>query len=147
MPELCPICGVGITGKTPVLCPECAHLLRWVRGYFAGFVRDPGQITPETTFIELGVNSLDYMNWILEAKEKLGIVISNEDAESIRTLGQFLRYLRARGASWPADSEIRLEQNGGFFRNSVWVRLDHNKPPSQSGEPLLPPVYNGSGAR
>ena len=139
--EPCPICGIGITGKAPALCPECAHLLRWVRGYFVGFVHDPVlQITPETTFNELGVESLDSMNWILEAEEKLGVAISDEDAESIRTVGQFVRYLRVRGASWPPDSELRLEPKGGFFRNYVWIRVDRDKPRSKSGKPISPPA-------
>jgi hypothetical protein len=71
MPERCPVCGVGITGNAPVLCPECAHLLRWVQGYFAGVLDPVLQITTETTFNELGVESLDYMNWILEAEERV----------------------------------------------------------------------------
>ncbi len=140
MREPCPICGIGITGKAPVLCPECAHLLRWVRSYFADLLDPILQITPETTFNELAIESLDYMNWILEAEEKLGIAISDQDAESIQTVGQFVRYLRARGASWPPDSELRLEQKGGFFRDTVWVRVDHDKPQSQSGKPIPPPA-------
>lgn len=144
MPERCMICGVGIAPKAPDLCPACAHLLRWVRAYFVGFLLDPGQITPETKFNELGVDSLDYMNWIAEAEEKLGIAISNKDAERIHTVGQFVRYLRARGASWPPDAELRLEQKGGCFRDYLWVRVDHGKAPSQSGKaPLLGELTSG----
>jgi acyl carrier protein len=143
MPESCRICGVGGPGKDPVLCPECAHLLRWVRAYFVGFLLDLGQITTETKFSELGVDSLDYMNWVLEAEEKLGVDIADEDAESIHTVGQFLRYLRARGASWPPDSDLRLARKGGCFRNYVWERVDHRQPPSQSGKPLLGELTSG----
>jgi acyl carrier protein len=42
------------------------------------------------------------MSWLLEAEQKLGIDIPDKDAEKLRTVGQFVRYLRARGASYPS---------------------------------------------
>src|SRR3954468_14519114 len=104
----CPICESAVAGEASRVvddgCGECAHLLRWFRGYFS---HDPtfGEtwwITPQTTFVELGVESLDWMCWLLEAEEKLGIDIPDQDFEKLYTVGQFVRYLRARGASWPS---------------------------------------------
>jgi acyl carrier protein len=57
------------------------------------------QIAPETTFIDLGADSLDWMDWLLEAEDKLGTTIPDRDAEGLHTVGQFLRYLRIRGAA------------------------------------------------
>ena len=87
-------------GKEIACCTECAQLLRWFHGYFA---HDPSLgvtwwITPATSFKELGVESLDWMCWLLEAEEKLGIDIPEKDAVKLRTVGEFLGYLRARGA-------------------------------------------------
>jgi acyl carrier protein len=139
MAASCSICEVGVAEKDPALCPECAHLLRWVRGYFVGFLLDPVvQISPETTFNELGVDSLDYMNWIREAEEKLRVAIADEDAERIQTVGQFVRYLRARGASWPPDSDLHLVQKGGCFRDYVWVKVDSDRALSPSRKSWLP---------
>jgi hypothetical protein len=60
------------------------------------------------------------MNWLMEAEEKLGVAIPDDDASELRTVGQFLRYLREHGASWPPDSEIRLVQEGGCWRRYRW---------------------------
>lgn len=77
-----------------------------------------------------GVESLDWMNWIVEAEEKLGIAIPDEDVEALSTVGQFLRYLRARNASWASNDDIRLAQKGGCFHAYAWenVRADRPSP-------------------
>ena len=123
-PRACQICGDVAPGEAVAHCPECAHLLRWVRGYFAHVPGLETHIRPETTFRDLGADSLDWMDWLVEAEGKLGIKIPDEDAGELNTVGEFLRYLRARGASWPSDYDIRLRQKGGCFRNYVWVK-DH----------------------
>jgi acyl carrier protein len=107
-PTACPICE-AIASENPepradACCDECTHLLRWFRSYFD---QDPRLdvtwwIRPETTFHDLRVESLDWMSWLLEAEQKPGIDIPDKDAEKLRTVGQFVQYLRARGASWPS---------------------------------------------
>jgi acyl carrier protein len=107
MADVCSICG-NTTGG-PDLCGPCAGLLRWIRGYFAHIPDLPPKITPETRFVEdLGVDSLDWMCWPLEAEEKLGVVIADWQAERIETVGQFIRALRDAGARWPDDADVRL---------------------------------------
>src|SRR4051812_47738253 len=105
MSRACLICRAGGYADVDVVpglyCPECPQLLRWFRSYFAhdrGL--DLGRITPAMTFQELGVESLDYMNWLLEAEDKFGVTIPSGDADRIMTVGQFLGFLRARGATW-----------------------------------------------
>jgi hypothetical protein len=72
MPEPCSIRGGVVTGDS-AHCPECAGLLRWVRGYFANVPGLAAQIIPETTFLDLGADCLDWMDWLFEAKNKPGI--------------------------------------------------------------------------
>lgn len=124
-------------GKEIACCTECAQLLRWFHGYFA---HDPSLgvtwwITPATSFKELGVESLDWMCWLLEAEEKLGIDIPEKDAVKLRTVGEFLGYLRARGASWPHDYEIRLIQKGSCIplRGYVWAKVHRHKKRPEPG--------------
>ena len=122
MPEKCSICGdVVADGTSP--CQEYAELPRWVRGYFAHVCGLDVQITPQTTFGDLGADSLDWMNWLLEAEEKLGVAIPDRDAERLQTVGQFIQYLRARGASWAPDDDIRLKKKGGCFRSYAWEKV------------------------
>lgn len=122
MPEQCAICGEPVAAGDTA-CPECGGLLRWVRGYFSHVPGLEGRITPETTFNDLGADSLDWMDWLVEAQEKLGIEIPEKDAEELRTVGQFVRYLHARSASWSSGDDLRLKQKGGCFRRYIWERV------------------------
>ena len=134
MSGLCQICGSPLAGDV-ALCPKCADLLGWVRSYFAHVPGLETHIKPHTTFKDLGADSLDWMNWLVEAEEKLGIVIPDRDAEKLNTVGQFLSYLRAKGASWARDDYIRLKRNGGCFRNYAWekIKLDRMQSPPSPG--------------
>jgi hypothetical protein len=76
---------------------------------------------PETRFVEdLGVESLDWMCWPLEAKEKLGVALGDEQLERIRTVGPFIRALRDAGAEWPEDSDVRLCPRRGWWSPYHW---------------------------
>jgi acyl carrier protein len=141
MSMACPICDAATSGDTGVAaavsCPECAQLLRWFRSYFAHEPRSVLEwITPERRFTEFGVDSLDYMNWVLEAEEKLGVTLSDEEADRILTVGQFLRALRARGAAWPPDCDLLLLHKADClrFREYAWVKV-------QRGDDLTVGVY------
>jgi acyl carrier protein len=123
----CQICDAQLCFEVQgghAICPNCQDLLRWFRGYFSHerFL-DQEKITPETSFIELGTDSLDYMNWLVEADEKLGIQISDREAERFITVGQFLRHLRDHGAEWPSDCEIRLVKKGSCFSRFRWIKV------------------------
>jgi acyl carrier protein len=126
MPESCSTCGEVVADRNG-LCRECALLLRWVRGYFGHVSGLDKQITPQTTFNDLGTDSLDWMNWLVEAEEKLGIAIPDLEAERTQTVGQFIQCLRARGASWAPDDDIRLKTKGGCFRNYAWEKVRVNR--------------------
>lgn len=135
MPASCSICGADTIG--PDLCGACAGLLRWVRGDFAHDPGLPARIAPETRFVEdLGVESLDWMCWPLEASEKLGVVLDGEQLELIRTVGQFIGALREAGAVWPEDSDVRLRPRRGWWSPYRWEVVETVGGQPSGGEPV-----------
>ncbi len=55
---------------------------------------DASLITPDATFIEdLNIDSLDLVELILALEEEFGIVISEEDAENLTTVGDVVNYV------------------------------------------------------
>ena len=57
---------------------------------------DPGEITPETTFIEdLGADSLDVFQIIMDLEDAFDIKIPQEEAEKITTVGEAAELSRA----------------------------------------------------
>ena len=57
-------------------------------------VQEIEKTTTETKFHDLSVDSLDYVEWVIEAEEQFGVVIPDADAEWFRTVGGFLGYIR-----------------------------------------------------
>ena len=58
------------------------------------------KLTPEASFIEdLGVDSLDIVELVMELEEEFEIEIPDEDAEKLRTVGDAVAYLEAKVAS------------------------------------------------
>jgi acyl carrier protein len=47
-----------------------------------------GSITPDSSFKDLGADSLDIVEIIMSFEETFGIEIKDEDAENIKTVGQ-----------------------------------------------------------
>lgn len=57
---------------------------------------DPKEITPDTTFIEdLGADSLDVFQIIMDLEDAFDIKIPQEEAEKITTVGQAAELIRA----------------------------------------------------
>ena len=55
---------------------------------------DPETITPETNLIDdIGADSLDIVELIMELEDEFGIKISDEDAVKLDTVGRICDYL------------------------------------------------------
>lgn len=53
------------------------------------------EVTMESSFIEdLGADSLDIVELVMALEEEFDIVIPDEDAEKIRTVGEAVRYIQ-----------------------------------------------------
>lgn len=52
------------------------------------------QVQPETSFVnDLGADSLDTVELVMELEEEFDITIPDEDAEQIQTVGQAIKYI------------------------------------------------------
>ena len=113
-------------------CRPCAGLLRWIRDYFRDAAYPIDLVAPTAgLFDELDLHSLDYMDWLLEAEDKLDIDIGDHQAARIETVGQFVRMLKEAGARWPDHREVREVTTGrwGPFRITGWEAVDRPRPP------------------
>ena len=58
---------------------------------------EEGEITEEASFQEdLDADSLDLVELIMELEDQFGVKISDEDAQSIQTVGQAVDYIQKR---------------------------------------------------
>ncbi len=70
-----------------------------VRDKVVGIIReqlgqDKDTITDETHFInDLGADSLDTVELVMELEDEFGINISDEEAEKIQTVGDAVKYI------------------------------------------------------
>ena len=61
---------------------------------------DPDKVTSEARFREdLGADSLDLVELIMEFEEQFGATIPDEDAQKIMTVGQVVDYVEQRMAA------------------------------------------------
>ncbi|MCX7984797.1 MAG: acyl carrier protein [Bacteroidetes bacterium] len=59
---------------------------------------DPAQVTPEASFTnDLGADSLDTVELVMEFEKAFNIQIPDEDAEKISTVGDVIKYLKDKG--------------------------------------------------
>ena len=57
---------------------------------------DKAQVTRETSFVnDLGADSLDTVELVMEFEDEFDISIPDEDAEKIQTVGQAIDYVEA----------------------------------------------------
>jgi acyl carrier protein len=54
---------------------------------------DTAEITKESTFADLGADSLDIVELIMALEEEFGVEIPDEDAEKIKTVGDAVKYI------------------------------------------------------
>ena len=57
----------------------------------------PDKVTPETSFInDLGADSLDTVELVMELEDEFEISIPDEDAEKIQTVGNAIDYITSK---------------------------------------------------
>ena len=100
LPNRCPVCGKPVVmepslqGDGP--CPHCGHLLWWFNRQLTDRFEVNSPITPKTSFVaDLGADSLDVVELIMELEEEFDIAIPDEVAEKIQTVGDAIRYIQA----------------------------------------------------
>jgi len=60
---------------------------------------DDGQITPEASFTnDLGADSLDTVELVMEFEKAFNLQIPDEDAEKISTVGDAVKYIKSKSA-------------------------------------------------
>jgi acyl carrier protein len=60
---------------------------------------DDGQITPEASFTnDLGADSLDTVELVMEFEKAFNLQIPDEDAEKIATVGDAIKYIQSKSA-------------------------------------------------
>ncbi len=61
---------------------------------------DDGQITPEASFTnDLGADSLDTVELVMEFEKAFNMQIPDEDAEKITTVGDAIKYIKSKAAA------------------------------------------------
>lgn len=60
---------------------------------------DDGQVTPEASFTnDLGADSLDTVELVMEFEKAFNLQIPDEDAEKISTVGDAIKYIQSKTA-------------------------------------------------
>lgn len=55
---------------------------------------DPSEITDETTFESLGIDSLDTVEMVMEMEEELGIELELD--EKVETIGEMVKFVESK---------------------------------------------------
>jgi acyl carrier protein len=55
------------------------------------------EITPEANFVkDLGIDSLDYAELVMDFEQTFDIKIPDDDAEKMQTIGQAVKYIESK---------------------------------------------------
>lgn len=57
---------------------------------------DENSITETTTIEDLGVDSLDLVETIMNIEEEFGIEVDDNDVENLKTIGDFIKYINSK---------------------------------------------------
>jgi len=107
MPSECPLCGAqtNIEFSDPAQdapCPSCGHLL-WASNQLVQSVTQryadvlgtaPNAINANTRFADLGADSLETVEMVMELEEEYDVSIPDDVAERIQTVGDAVRYIQ-----------------------------------------------------
>jgi len=101
-PYRCSICGQAVLASPPEMaadaaCPPCDRLLRWFQQR-----RERTPITTETPFFKLAHDSIDYVELVMALEEEFDQVGPGEGEMVTMTVGDLIRYVRARQPEGPS---------------------------------------------
>jgi acyl carrier protein len=119
--DKCRVCGNAEVVKRVEgsigLCHVCAKLLHWFRSHFfdSSGAKEASWISPETTFRELSIESLDYVEWIIEAEKQFAIKIPDNDATRLKSVGDYLGYIKLR-------CDGKSDRRDPLGSNTLWDR-------------------------
>src|SRR5688572_24901284 len=104
-PHRCAICGgrVFTEASLPLgdsVCPRCGSLLDTVSEQLG---IDRKRIDLNTSFTELGADSLDTVELMMELEEEFDINIPDDEAEKIQTVADAIRAILRRRNQFPGD--------------------------------------------
>ncbi|HYT94469.1 MAG TPA: phosphopantetheine-binding protein [Gemmataceae bacterium] len=93
----CPVCGERALLELCdpaglALCPRCGSLLCWFRRRFARSA-SVNLIRLETTLAELGADSLDIVEFLMELEEGFGVTIPDDVVERLTTIESVIRHI------------------------------------------------------
>jgi acyl carrier protein len=91
LPHRCPVCGkyASVEPSFPAgdaVCPSCGHLLWWFRDRFGASAELGSSFT-----IDLGADSLELIELVMELEEEYDIRIPESEAEQIQTVEGAIR--------------------------------------------------------
>lgn len=92
----CPVCGNRALLELcepggVALCPLCGCLLAWFRNRFES------DIDLDRAITDLGADSLDIVEMLMELEEESGVDIPDKVAERVRTVGDVIRHVSRHG--------------------------------------------------
>ena len=107
MPSECPLCGASsnIEFSEPAQdapCPNCGHLL-WASNqlvhevsqrYEDALGTSPGSINSSTRFSDLGADSLDIVEMVMDLEEEYDVSIPEDVAKNLLTVRDAVRYIQ-----------------------------------------------------
>lgn len=83
--------GLGVKKEEPVVASVQERVIEIISAQM-GVGKE--QVTPETSFVnDLGADSLDTVELVMELEEEFDVTIPDEDAEKIQTVGQAIEYI------------------------------------------------------
>jgi acyl carrier protein len=75
---------------------EASSIQEFVMGEISAYGVEVGNVTPEATLEELGLDSLDVVELSQSVKKKLGILVAPKDFADTKTLSDALRVIYGR---------------------------------------------------
>lgn len=101
VPNRCAVCGGDVFLNLVqtagfALCPQCGRAFRLISEYFEV---SEAKVTLTTLFVEdLGADSLDVIELVMELEEEFGITIPEDQTERIKTVGEAIAVVESLAA-------------------------------------------------